>query len=224
MVSTGTSVARLLARIGGAWRRWTPAVSGVVTITAFVTMMVVLATAGPSRAGTSITSDSLTRTNVAAVAAPGFYGGPDISAEVSQYHAQQAQAARAMAQLLAVKHAFHLHHLAHMARLRAAAALLSEVTRQHHSSSVQQLVPSGGSVVPTSAFQACVIRAESGGDAQVMNSSGHYGLYQFSYSTWTLHGGDPALFGHASAAYQTQIFWNTYRADGTSDWAPYDGC
>jgi LysM repeat protein len=73
-------------------------------------------------------------------------------------------------------------------------------------------------------FQSCVIRAESGGRTQVMNSSGHYGLYQFSASTWAGHGGNPADFGKASAAEQTQVFWNTVHDDGTSDWAPYDGC
>jgi len=73
-------------------------------------------------------------------------------------------------------------------------------------------------------FQSCVIRAESGGNADIWNSTGHWGLYQFSAATWAAHGGDPALFGHASAAYQTQIFWNTVHEDGTSDWAPYDGC
>jgi len=75
-----------------------------------------------------------------------------------------------------------------------------------------------------SGFQQCVITRESGGRSQVMNSSGHYGLYQFSASTWAGHGGNPADFGHASVAEQTQVFWNTVRADGTSDWAPYDGC
>lgn len=75
-----------------------------------------------------------------------------------------------------------------------------------------------------SGFQQCVITRESGGSSQVMNSSAHYGLYQFSASTWAGHGGNPADFGHASVAEQTQVFWNTVRADGTSDWAPYDGC
>ncbi len=82
---------------------------------------------------------------------------------------------------------------------------------------------SGGYSV-SSGFQACVIRAESGGNPQIWNPSRHWGLYQFSASTWAAHGGDPALFGKADAAYQTQIFWNTVRQDGTSDWAPYDGC
>ena len=75
-----------------------------------------------------------------------------------------------------------------------------------------------------SAFQACVISRESGGQPQVMNASGHYGLYQFAYSTWVGNGGNPADFGHASVAEQNQVFDNAYAADGTSPWAPYDGC
>jgi nucleoid-associated protein YgaU len=73
-------------------------------------------------------------------------------------------------------------------------------------------------------FQSCVINAESGGNSQVMNSTGHYGLYQFSAQTWAAHGGNPADFGHASVAEQNQVFASTYAQDGTSDWAPYDGC
>jgi Tfp pilus assembly protein FimV len=77
---------------------------------------------------------------------------------------------------------------------------------------------SGGS------FQQCVISRESGGDAQVMNGSGHYGLYQFSYSSWVAAGGNPADFGSASVAEQNQVFDTAYAEDGTSPWAPYDGC
>jgi hypothetical protein len=73
-------------------------------------------------------------------------------------------------------------------------------------------------------FQACVIAAESGGNPQVMNSSGHYGLYQFSASTWAEYGGNPADFGHASVAEQNQVFANAIAAGGESNWAPYDGC
>jgi LysM repeat protein len=73
-------------------------------------------------------------------------------------------------------------------------------------------------------FQACVIAAESGGNPQVMNSSGHYGLYQFSASTWAAYGGNPADFGDASAAEQNQVFDNAVAAGGESNWAPYDGC
>lgn len=75
-----------------------------------------------------------------------------------------------------------------------------------------------------SGFQACVINRESGGNSQAMNSSGHYGLYQFSASTWAEYGGNPADFGDASAAEQNQVFDNAMAAGGESNWAPYDGC
>jgi LysM repeat protein len=83
---------------------------------------------------------------------------------------------------------------------------------------------SAGSSAPAGSFQQCVISRESGGNAQVMNSTGHYGLYQFSESTWVANGGSAASFGHASVAEQNQVFSNTYAASGTAAWAPYDGC
>ncbi|HUD76857.1 MAG TPA: transglycosylase family protein [Streptosporangiaceae bacterium] len=73
-------------------------------------------------------------------------------------------------------------------------------------------------------FGACVIARESGGNPQIMNASGHYGLYQFSYSTWVAYGGNPADFGHASVAEQNQVFANALAAGGEDNWAPYDGC
>jgi LysM repeat protein len=73
-------------------------------------------------------------------------------------------------------------------------------------------------------FQQCVINSESGGNSQVTNSSGHYGLYQFSASTWAAYGGDPADFGDASVSEQNQVFDNAMAAGGASNWAPYDGC
>ena len=73
-------------------------------------------------------------------------------------------------------------------------------------------------------FQACVIAAESGGNSQVMNGTGHYGLYQFSSSTWAEYGGNPADFGDASVAEQNQVFSTAMASGGASNWAPYDGC
>jgi phage tail protein X len=80
---------------------------------------------------------------------------------------------------------------------------------------------SGGA---SSSFESCVIARESGGNSQVMNSSGHYGLYQFSASTWAAYGGSAGDFGHASAAEQHQVFANAVAQGGQSNWAPYDGC
>lgn len=82
----------------------------------------------------------------------------------------------------------------------------------------------GGSYHGSGSMQQCIIARESGGSSQVMNGSSHYGLYQFSASTWAAHGGNPADFGHASVAEQNQVYYATVAADGYSDWAPYDGC
>lgn len=76
-----------------------------------------------------------------------------------------------------------------------------------------------------SGFQACVIKRESGGNPQVMNASRHYGLYQFSFSTWVRNGGNPATFGHASITEQNQVFATAMsKPGGANNWAPYDGC
>lgn len=76
----------------------------------------------------------------------------------------------------------------------------------------------------SSSMQSCIIGRESGGNSQVMNGSGHYGLYQFSEGTWVANGGSPSTFGHASVAEQNQVFDNTVAASGYSAWQPYDGC
>ena len=73
-------------------------------------------------------------------------------------------------------------------------------------------------------FASCVIARESGGNSQVMNSSGHYGLYQFSSSTWQAYGGSAADFGNASVSEQNRVFNNAMAQGGQSNWSPYDGC
>jgi len=77
---------------------------------------------------------------------------------------------------------------------------------------------------PGGSYGACVVARESGGNSQVMNSSGHYGLYQFSASTWAAYGGNPNTFGHASIAEQESVFMNAMAQGGQSNWSPYDGC
>jgi LysM repeat protein len=75
-----------------------------------------------------------------------------------------------------------------------------------------------------SGFQSCVISRESGGNSQVMNGSGHYGLYQFSEGTWEAYGGSASSFGNASVAQQNQVFNNAISQGGQSNWSAYDGC
>ena len=80
------------------------------------------------------------------------------------------------------------------------------------------------SATPGGSFAQCVIARESGGNSQVMNGSGHYGLYQFSASTWAAYGGSPADFGNASVSEQNQVFNNAVASGGQSNWSAYDGC
>jgi cell wall-associated NlpC family hydrolase len=75
------------------------------------------------------------------------------------------------------------------------------------------------------AFGACVRAAESGGNYQIWNASGHYGAYQFSEATWIAYGGSAASFGHASPALQDQVFMNAMSTPGGYlNWQPYDHC
>jgi LysM repeat protein len=95
------------------------------------------------------------------------------------------------------------------------------------SSSASSDASASGSQVDASdysGFQSCVISRESGGNSQVTNSSGHYGLYQFSYSTWVAYGGSPSDFGDATVAEQNAVFETAMADGGESNWAPYDGC
>jgi LysM repeat protein len=77
---------------------------------------------------------------------------------------------------------------------------------------------------PGGAFGNCVVQRESGGNPNVWNASGHWGLYQFSASTWAEYGGSPADFGSAGVAGQEQVFMNALAQGGQFNWAPYDGC
>ena len=80
-----------------------------------------------------------------------------------------------------------------------------------------------GSVTPSSAYEACVISAESGGNAGAVNaSSGAGGLYQFLPSTWAALGysGAPQ---DASPATQQAAFDRLYAQSGSAPWSS-DGC
>jgi LysM repeat protein len=101
----------------------------------------------------------------------------------------------------------------------APAAVVTSSVSSGSSGAVSDSTYSGGG-----GFASCVISTESGGNSQVMNSSGHYGLYQFSASTWAEYGGSASDFGNASVAEQNQVFNNAVAAGGQSNWSAYDGC
>jgi Transglycosylase-like domain/LysM domain len=94
----------------------------------------------------------------------------------------------------------------------------------HYARAVAQASYSGA----PGSFQACVIRAESGGNPRAVNpSSGAGGLYQFLPSTWASLGYAAQYPGGAQTApvsVQNAAFQKLYAEAGTSPWAPYDGC
>ena len=135
----------------------------------------------------------------------------------------QAAAAPVHAQLTAYSgitvrsgrsHRAHYRHIAHYRR-----AHLAHYRRAHLAHYGPRSATTLGS------FAQCVIQRESGGRSQVMNPTGHYGLYQFAYGTWVAYGGNPAAFGHASVAQQNQVFAKAMATPGgANNWRPYDGC
>jgi hypothetical protein len=73
-------------------------------------------------------------------------------------------------------------------------------------------------------FQACVIRAESNGNASAVNpSSGAGGLYGFLPSTWQALGYS-GLPEDASVSEQNAAYAKEYAQSGGSAWSAYDGC
>jgi resuscitation-promoting factor RpfC len=81
----------------------------------------------------------------------------------------------------------------------------------------------GGGVSPSSGYEACVIAAESGGNAGAVNaSSGAGGLYQFLPSTWAGLGRS-GLPQNASPAEQQAAFNQLYAQAGSAPWSS-DGC
>ncbi|MGD0924175.1 MAG: LysM peptidoglycan-binding domain-containing protein [Streptosporangiaceae bacterium] len=77
---------------------------------------------------------------------------------------------------------------------------------------------SAGGSAPSS-FQQCVALRESGNNPTA-SSAGLYGILPSTWASLGLSG----TAGSASVAQQTQAFQQLYAQDGTSPWAPYDGC
>ena len=107
-----------------------------------------------------------------------------------------------------------LDHARHPAKARA----------QHraHAKAVAAPAPAPTPVSLTSgmsAFEQCVAWRESG-DNPAASSAGLFGILP---STWASLG-FPGTAGTSSVALQKAAFDKLYAQDGTSPWAPYDGC
>jgi len=86
-------------------------------------------------------------------------------------------------------------------------------------SSVSSSTPAASTTGTSSSFQQCVAWRESGNNPTASSS----GLYGILPSTWASLGYSGTA-GSASVAQQNQAFQQLYAQDGTSPWAPYDGC
>jgi|HubBroStandDraft_5_1064220.scaffolds.fasta_scaffold00014_35 LysM repeat protein len=95
-----------------------------------------------------------------------------------------------------------------------------------YSQAAQVSTEQAGAPVSTGgAFEQCVIRAESGGNPRAYNPSTASGLFGFLLSTWDSLGlGYPGGAYTAPISVQEEGFDIEYARDGTSPWAPYDGC
>lgn len=167
---------------------------------------------------------------LASTAAAGF--GVVLASGVSQ--AVTTTPAHQLAEVRPVQlwetHQWHLNHMTHLARTSGGVVLAArpgdtepDGDSDDPTSSAVSVGAGSVSAAPGS-FQACVIARESGGQSQVMNSTGHYGLYQFDEQTWVSGGGSAATFGHASVAEQNSVFSAVYAARGNQPWTPSDGC
>jgi resuscitation-promoting factor RpfC len=99
-----------------------------------------------------------------------------------------------------------------------------------HANPASAAVPAYTSAAPAAyysgsgGFQACVIRAESNGNAGAVNPySGAGGLYGFLPSTWRSLGYS-GLPEDASVSEQNAAYAKEYAESGGSAWSAYDGC
>lgn len=153
-------------------------------------------------------------------------------ASVSANHGRAAQASY-------VKHRARLIARVYAARAEArrdrhqrreanqdAAQAAAYAAQQAAATPSPQPSPAGNvSTVGISAFEACVINNESGGNPTIVNpSSGAGGLFQFLPSTWASLGmGYPGGAQTAPVSVQYAAFFKLYAEAGTSPWSG-DGC
>lgn len=87
-----------------------------------------------------------------------------------------------------------------------------------------------GTLSPVAAptgIAACIVYRESRGNPQASNGT-HFGIAQWSLSTWRAHHG-PEMTGASDprgASYQAQlqVLSRALATVGSGDWSPYDGC
>jgi hypothetical protein len=110
-------------------------------------------------------------------------------------------------------------HEAAIARRATARAQATAAARAHDPARARASVASQPLTAGMSAFEQCVAWRESG-DTPTASSAGLFGILPPIWQSL----GYPGTAGQASVALQKQAFSQLYAQDGTSPWAPYDGC
>jgi hypothetical protein len=136
------------------------------------------------------------------------------------HRAWAAAASEALDQLSRVR-------MTHSAKVIAGAAHPAHAQANHgvHANGAHRAARNSAALSSTSmfagmsAFERCVAWRESG-DNPTASSAGLFGILP---STWASLG-YPGTAGQASVAMQKAAFNRLYAKDGTSPWAPYDGC
>lgn len=113
-----------------------------------------------------------------------------------------------------------------------AVAVVASVSTTYAASAVSPTVPrprpryrAAGAAPPragssVSAYEACVLRRESGGNPRAYNpTSGASGAYQFMSTTWRTVTGLPGSAGDYPMAVQRAAFLKLYATAGRSPWA-----
>lgn len=158
---------------------------------------------------------------------------PSTAASVHQVHAVQPVHPVHQAVPPKARHAAHAPHGSadkKASKAQAGGSSLDHAWRpakakahhRAHAKAVAAPAPAPSPVSLTSgmsAFEQCVAWRESG-DNPTASAAGLFGILP---STWASLG-FPGTAGTSSVAVQKAAFAKLYAQDGTSPWAPYDGC
>jgi hypothetical protein len=160
----------------------------------------------------------------AATSDPGAHAAAHQVREVRPAHAAHASAHRIAGHAAQARKQASRAHAASAALHRARhGARVTAGHRAHPKAASHAAQPAASSpsslLSGMSAFERCVAWRESG-DNPTASSAGLFGILPATWASLGYQG----TAGQASVAAQKAAFNRLYAQDGTSPWAPYDGC
>ncbi len=159
-----------------------------------------------------------TLAGVVLTAVPFAQAAPAGAATRAPHHAAPAKPAK-VTTVTKPRHPVHHAH-AHAAVQQAAAGTAGAASPAGQAAAAAQAATASQPLTAgMSSFEQCVAWHESG-DNPTASSAGLFGILP---ATWAQLGYSGTA-GQASVALQKVAFQRLYAQDGTSPWAPYDGC